>query len=142
MSRFTVNETIDRPVDEVWAFATDWSRAPRWMSGVDSMRVEGDGPVAEGSRIVFEARGAERESTIVRWTPPRCVAMRSVQGGVTATYVYSFSSTDDGGTRIELEATCEFRGAIKLLGPLIGWAVRRTDGGQLRDLVAAMRAEG
>ena len=66
MSRFCVTETIDRPVDEVWAFATDFSRADRWMNGVDRMWAEGDGSMAAGTVLVFEARGAERRSTIAR----------------------------------------------------------------------------
>lgn len=139
MSRFFVSETIDRPLDEVWAFATDFSGAPRWMKGVDRMWAADPGPVGEGSVLVFETRGAERRSTVSCWEPRRRVALRSVQGGVTATYTYVFEARGDR-TEVALEAVCEFRGAMKLLAPLVGWLVERTDGGQLRDLAAALRA--
>lgn len=138
MSRFAVSETIPRSMGEVWAFATDWSKAPRWMSGVDGMRVKGDGAVGEGTAVVFVARGAERDSTIVRWEPERCLALRSVQGGVTAIYTYRFAADGKDRTRVELEVVCEFRGAMKLMAPLIGWAIKRSDGGQLRALAGAL----
>ena len=140
MSRFVVQQTLEHPVDRVWAFATDWNNAPQWMSGVDSMRVEGSEPVGEGTAIVFVSRGAERGSTIAAWEPPHRVALRSVQGGVTATYSYRFEALDEGRTEARLEAVCEFRGALKLVGPLIGWLVERSDGGQLRNLAEAMKA--
>lgn len=139
MSRFVVTETIPHPLEAVWALASDLSHAPRWMSGVDAMRIEGGGPIERGSTLVFVARGAERGSTVARWEPQRCFALRSVQGGVTATYTYTFETHGQGSTRATLEAVCEFRGAMKLMSPLIGWMVKRTDGGQLRDLAAAMK---
>ncbi len=139
MSRFEVSETIPQPLEAVWAFASDLSRAPQWMNGVDSMRIEGGGPVEQGSELVFVARGAERGSSVAKWEPSRCFALRSVQGGVTATYTYTFEADGQGSTRATLEGGCEFRGAMKLMGPLIGWAIKKTDGGQLRDLAAAMK---
>ena len=138
MSRFCVSERIPRPVDEVWAFVTDFAGAPRWMRAVDRMWVDGAGPVGEGTSLVFEARGAERRCTVSVWEPTRRLALRSEQGGVTATYVYGFEA-EGSGTRVELEAICEFRGVIRLMAPLIGWLVERADGGQLRHLAVAMR---
>jgi len=139
MSRFVVSETIPQPLEAVWALASDLSNAPRWMNGVDAMRIEGRGPIEQGSALVFVARGAERGSTVAKWEPERCFALRSVQGGVTATYTYTFEAHGHGSTRVTLDAVCEFRGAMTLMSPLIGWLVRRTDGGQLRDLAAAMK---
>ncbi|MEM9455918.1 MAG: SRPBCC family protein [Myxococcota bacterium] len=138
MSRFCVSERIPRPVEEVWAFVTDFAGAPRWMRAVDRMWVDGAGPVGEGTSLVFESRGAERRCVVSAWEPTRRLALRSTQGGVTATYVYGFEA-EGSGTRVELEAIYEFRGAIRLVAPLIGWLVRRTDGGQLRALAATMQ---
>lgn len=139
MSHFSVSETIERPVDEVWSFATDWEQAPRWMNGVDTLHVDGGGPVAAGTKLIFTARGAERSSEIATWEPPHCLALRSVQGGVTATYTYRFEAAGEGSTKVSLDAVCEFTGLVALMGPLIGWMVKRTDSGQLKDLGAAMQ---
>lgn len=76
-----VSETIGRPRSEVWAAATDWDRAPRWMKGVQDMHVLSEGPVGEGATLGFNARGSERETTIVTWNPGALLALRSRQGG-------------------------------------------------------------
>lgn len=138
MSRFFVTETIARPLPEVWSFATDWSRAATWMNGVDSLRLDGDGPTKEGSELVFVARGKERRSTIVRWDPPNSFELQSVQGNATANYTYRFEAVSEGCTKAQLWGVCEFRGALKLMGPLLRWIIEKTDGGQMRDLSAAM----
>ena len=78
-------EHISRPVEEVWAGLTDWKQAPTWMNGIEEMRgPEPEGPV-EGQTVFSRARGAERQSTIVVWSPPRRLVLRSQQGGVSAT---------------------------------------------------------
>ncbi len=49
--------------------------------------------------------------------------------------IFSARRAPEGsGTRLRLVADCEIRGPLKLLGPLLRAAIRRTDGGQLRDL--------
>ncbi|MEM7154370.1 MAG: SRPBCC family protein [Myxococcota bacterium] len=139
MSRFFITETIARPLPEVWAFATDWSNATSWMQGVDTLRLDGDGPTQQGSELVFEARGKERRSTIVRWDPPNSFELKSVQGNATANYTYRFEAIDDDTTKAQLWGVCEFRGALKLMGPLLRWIIAKSDGGQMRDLAAAMK---
>ncbi len=109
---FRTSEHIARSVDEVWGCLTDWKRAPDWMDGVDEMQAVGGGPVGEGTRLVFRSRGAERDSTVATWSPPHRLALRSQQGGMTATYEYT-CQPEDGGTRLVLHARCEARG--------VGW---------------------
>lgn len=135
---FTSTATIDRPVDEVWAFMTDWDRAPQWMKGIDRMAPVGDAPIAAGTEVSFVSRGADRRSTIAAWEPPRELVLVSTQGGVTATYRYRCAPTDGGGTEATLEAECRMRGAWKLVGPLIRFMMKRVDGGQMPALARAI----
>ena len=129
----SVAETIDRPPDEVWAVLTDWPGAVRWMNGIESMTI--DGETVEGARVQFFTRGQDRESVIARCDPGRSVTLRSQQGGVTADYTYSVEPAGDGRCRVSLEAECQFSGLqYLLLGPLIRFAIRRTDGGQIAAL--------
>ena len=131
---FRASETIGRPKGEVWDAATDWDRAPRWMKGIDRMRLLKEEPVGEGTTLGFRARGRERETTIVGWVPGRRLALQSRQGGVTADYVYEFEDCP-GGTRVTLDAECRGEGiGWRLLTPLIGFLMARADGGQLREL--------
>ncbi len=80
MGQFTVQETIARPVEEVWDALTDWGRAAQWM-GTGDLRPVAPGPVGPGTRLAFEARGTEHQSEIVTWEPTKRLALRSTQGG-------------------------------------------------------------
>ena len=131
---FSATETIGRPKAEVWGAATDWARAPQWMKGIEELRPLQEGPVGEGTRLGFRARGSERETTIVGWDPGRRLALRSRQGGVTADYVYRFEDCP-GGTRVTLDAECRGEGlGWRLVTPLIGLLMAHADGGQPRAL--------
>ena len=130
---FTAETTIDGPVDAVWARLVDWDTAARWMSGVDELRAQG--PTAAGTTLVFTTRGKQRTGQIVALDPGRSVTLRSIQGGVTADYVYTCVQHDKG-TRVSLVADCSITGPVRLLGPVIRYAIRRADGGQL-DAFAA-----
>lgn len=134
---FEATVMIARPVEDVWAFMTDWSRAHEWMNGVDSIEPVGGKPVEEGSTIRFHARGAERSSILVGWQPPRTMVLQSRQGGVTATYAYSIAPAGDGA-RVTLRADCAMRGAWKLLGPLIRFMMKRVDGKQPEQMKRLM----
>ena len=136
---FTSTELVDAPPERVWQVLTDWERSPDWMPGIDSMRQEGSGPPGTGTVVVFQARGAERSSEVTAWDPPRRLALRSVQGGVTADYVYSLEP-EGSGTRLTLEADCRTRGAWRLIGPLISWLMARADRVQPTRLKAAVES--
>ncbi len=125
---FTAETTIDRPVDAVWARLTDWDTAARWMSGVDALRAHG--PTATGTTLVFTTRGKERTGQIVALDPGRSITLRSIQGGVTADYVYACTGHGDS-TSVSLVAECRMTGPVRLLGPVVRSAIRRADSGQL-----------
>jgi uncharacterized protein YndB with AHSA1/START domain len=130
---FTAETTIDSPVDAVWARLVDWNTAAQWMSGVDELRAQG--PTAAGTTLIFTTRGKQRTGQIVDLDPGRSVTLRSIQGGVTADYVYACVQHHKG-TRASLVADCSITGPARLLGPVIRYAIRRADSGQL-DAFAA-----
>ena len=76
-----------------------------------------------------------------RWMPGvDALTLRSVQGGVTADYVYTCSAYGDG-TRVRLLADCSMTGPVRLLSPLIRTAIRRADSGQLDAFAATFTRE-
>ena len=130
---FTASATVGHPVGDVWERLVDWDTADRWMSGVEAVRAAG--PLATGSSLVFTARGKERMATIAALDPGRSITLRSVQGGVTADYTYTCVG-DGPGTRVDLVADCSMAGPVRLLGPVIRYAIQRADSGQLDAFVA------
>ena len=130
---FTAEVTIGRPVDSVWARLIDWDSAARWMSGVEALRAHG--PTAAGTTLVFTTRGKERTGKVAALDPGRSITLRSVQGGVTADYVYTCARQAEA-TRVSLVADCRMTGPVRLLGPVIRSAIRRADSGQLNAFAA------
>ena len=135
---FTAETTIDRPVDAVWSRLVDWDIAARWMPGVDALRAQG--PTAIGTTLVFTTRGKERTGQIAALDPGHSITLRSMQGGVTADYLYRCTSYGDG-TRVSLVADCRMTGPVRLLSPMIRSAIRRADSGQLDAFAATFTPE-
>jgi uncharacterized protein YndB with AHSA1/START domain len=136
---FTDEQAIDAAPDAVWTALTDWSAAPQWMPGVESM--DADGPLAVGTELRFVARGKERTSTVAAFEPRRAITLRSVVGGVTADYAYTVRPGEEpGGSVVSLEAGVTTRGVMTLLAPVIRGAIAREDGVQLTRLKAWIEA--
>jgi uncharacterized protein YndB with AHSA1/START domain len=130
---FTAETVIDRPVEAVWECLTNWDLARQWMPGVEALRAHG--PVATGTTLAFTTRGKERTAKVVALDPGHSITLRSMQGGVTADYVYAVASHGDG-TRVTLVADCRITGPEWLLAPVIRAAIRRADSGQLEAFAA------
>ena len=75
---------IERPIDDVAAFAGDPSNAPKWYRRISTAEWETEPPMALGSRIRFRARFLGRDLSytyeITEYTPGEQVAMRTTQG--------------------------------------------------------------
>ena len=128
---FRVTETIDMLPDQVWEHLVDWDSAATWM-GVDGLRPVGAGPVGQGTKLMFQARGADRESEVVVWEPGSRLSLSSKQGGISALYEYELHAKGQQ-TEIELTAHCSPTGlGWRLIYPLIAYMARRADRGQLR----------
>lgn len=133
---FEISELIDYSPELVWAVMTDFSQAAYWL-GVEKLRpLEGDKPLGEGSRLIFNARGAGHVTTILRWEPHRALTLESTQGGITAAYAYTLEP-QGAGTRVRLRATTRATGRLwRALLPLVRFGMARAERGQLRALKA------
>ena len=87
MARAELSIFVDRPPDEVFAFAAEPANNPKWRSYVVASSWLDDGPMRPGrrgsqtSRIL--GRNMSVEAVIVEWDPPRYVCWETVQGGAT-----------------------------------------------------------
>ena len=137
---FHAVETIGRAPAEVWARLTDFARAGDWMTGVSNVTRLTDGPLAVGSRLRFTSRGAIHETEVTALDHGCRIDLTSTQGGITATYSYRLAP-EGAGTRATLDAACEARGLWRLIHPLIAYAMRRADSGQLARLKATFEED-
>lgn len=137
---FSVDETIEAPVVEVWRHLTEPPLMETWMTGIDNLRSLDGRPLSTDSRLLFNARGKERCSDVVAYSPCEHITLQSIQGPITATYTYEVHpATADGlATRVTLEADCVAAGIAWIFTPVLRPLIRKADGGQLERLKAAI----
>jgi ligand-binding SRPBCC domain-containing protein len=124
------NVVVDRPIDEVWAYLTDWFNTPRMSgSGIIGLRQTSPGPIGIGSTLQgrravlgFESRNTW---TVTKWDPPHAFAA-AMEGKPfrSGTSRVSLEPTADG-TRVRVVADFELRPAMRLLWPVVGPFISR-----------------
>jgi hypothetical protein len=121
---------INRPIDEVWAYFTDWFNAPRvGEAGIIGLRQTSSGPLGvgatlQGRRVVlgFETRN---NYLCTEWDPQHAFAatikgrpFRSAAARVTL-------ESRAEGTHLAVSTDFELQPAMKLLWPFAGPLMRR-----------------
>ncbi|MCW2702953.1 MAG: hypothetical protein JWQ37_948 [Blastococcus sp.] len=113
---------VDRPAEDVFAYATDPARFPEWQAGVVSGHMDGGG-TGVGARCISVRRigGAERASTseLVHVDPPRTWSVRGVDGPIRAAVDVTVESIGADRARVSIGVDFTGHGIGKLLVPLV-----------------------
>ncbi|MFW2334500.1 SRPBCC family protein [Ilumatobacter sp.] len=129
---------IERPIEEVSAFAGDPSNAPRWYRRISSAEWETDPPISLGSRIAFRARFMGRDLEyvyeVIEYTPGEQVAMRTAEGPFPMATTYTWRPVGSNTTHMTLRNHGEPSGFSRLAAPLVARAMRRAMNQDLADL--------
>ena len=135
---------IDRPVEQVAAYAGDPSKAPEWYVNIRSVRWEGEPVVAVGSRATFVARFLGRTLSytyeIVDLVPNERLVMRTAQGPFPMETTYTWAPRGPAATEMTLRNRGEPSGFGSLLAPMMAPAMRRANTKDLRRLKALLEA--
>lgn len=113
--------TLPRPVEEVFAFLSDFENTEHWDPGtVETTRVSGDGGMGTryANRSRFMGRTVDLEYETVGYDPPMFFACKGVNGRTTATDVMTFTP-DGGGTQVQYRAQFDFPFPLHQLAPLV-----------------------
>ena len=105
--------TINRPIDQVFAFVTDFGKAIPWQAGIIEARVTSNGAVGVGTTYTWVQQIAgqkmDTSGTVTGWNPPHQYTWKStggpfpVSGGVTfkaegsSTVVTQYADAEPGG---------------------------------------------
>jgi uncharacterized membrane protein len=136
---------IDRPRQQVAAYASDPDNAMAWYEHIRSVDWRTLRPVAVGSRIVFVATFLGRRLAytyeVHEMVADERLVMRTAQGPFPMETTYTWEDTDEGQTIMTLRNRGEPSGSFKLLGPVMARAVRRANRKDLARLKAVLEAE-
>lgn len=132
-----VETVIERPVDEVSAFAGDPTNAPQWYVNIRSVEWRTPPPLAVGSRMDFGARFLGREIAytyeVTDLVPGERLVMRTAEGPFPMQTTYTWEPVADG-TRMTLHNTGEPSGFAKVARPVMEKAMRRATSKDLEAL--------
>src|SRR5438874_1982836 len=75
---------INRPIEEVFAYVSDFRNAARWQAGVVEVRQTPESPTGKGTQVTFVRRFLGRKiegiSEVVEYEPPTKHTFQSTSG--------------------------------------------------------------
>ncbi|MGH8958236.1 MAG: SRPBCC family protein, partial [Acidimicrobiia bacterium] len=114
--------TIDRPVEEVFAYVTDTSNDPAWHTDILEARKTSEGPIGVGTtwhaRFKPSMGISEGDMDVVAFEPNRMEVQRGVIGPMQPTLTYLFEPAN-GGTRFTRHVQIKVSGFMRLMEPLM-----------------------
>jgi uncharacterized protein YndB with AHSA1/START domain len=137
---------IDRPRNYVAEYAANPSNAPGWYASIQEVEWKSPQPLRVGSRVAFVARFLGRRMAytyeVVDFVPGERLVMRASEGPFPMETTYTWESTPDGGTRMQLRNRGEPRGFPALMEKLMTRAVRNENRKDLAALKSVLESAG
>jgi hypothetical protein len=122
---------IDRPREDVAAFAIDPDNATAWYENIKEVRWETDPPLAVGSRMAFVAQFLGRRLAytyqVLVLDSGRRFVMSTAEGPFPMETTYSWEDTASGGTRMTLRNRGQPSGFSAIAAPVMSMAMRRAN---------------
>lgn len=133
---------IDRPREEVAAFAADPDNATTWYKNIESVEWKTAKPLAVGSQIDFGARFLGRRLAYTYQVRAHEAGDRFVMSTADGPFpmetTYQWEDTASGGTRMRLRNRGEPAGFAKVAGAAMATAMRRANQKDLERLKAIL----
>ncbi len=141
-----LRETIEvpRPIDEVFAYTSNFGNAAQWDPGVAASRKDSRGPIGVGSafrlRVRFGPRSIPMTYVVREYDAPSRVRLEGRSDSVHSLDDIAFASTARG-TRIDYTAAISLLGSFGMVEPLLKGALDRVGKNAVRGLQAALSDE-
>ena len=137
MAQFKTSLVIRRPVEDVFAFVSNYQNSPRWVSGGLTHTKISAGPIGVGTVIRTTGRtlGLHVEATriVTAYEPYSQYAFKSEYQQTPVTTTFLFEPMPDG-TRLTVVVEGKPGGLFKAATPLVLAAIRQQFEGDLRRL--------
>ena len=143
MAKLETSIVINRPVEEVFAFLSDYENLPKWSSVSDEVKKTSAGPIDVGTTyrtvVKFLGRRLEGESEVTEYEPNRSCAHKAKSGPFPVENQTTFERVE-GGTRVSFITEAEPGGFFKLAEPLLVSMLKRQFEGDFTNLKELMEA--
>jgi hypothetical protein len=140
MAPIITSTDVDRPAEEVFAYATDPTRFHEWQEGVIDGRMDQPGTPVVGTRCLTTRRigGANRPSTseVTHIDAPRTWGVRGIDGLIRAIVDLTVEPLTAGRSRLTIAVDFTGHGVGRLLVPLV---VRREAAKEMPTNLAALK---
>ncbi|MEV0247154.1 SRPBCC family protein [Nocardia sp. NPDC050712] len=126
MTTFDNTLTIDRPIEEVFAYLAAFENVPAWNYAIVETVQVSPGPVGVGARY-RQTRSIPEPATedfeVTEYQPVRRLQIRGQLGPFPAVVSYDLEAVA-GGTRLRNTIALELSGPQRLAGPLVKTKVK------------------
>lgn len=145
MAHYNASVDTPRPLEEVFAYLSDFSTTAEWDPGVVEAERLTEPPIREGSEFRLLARFLGRETPltyrVVEFDPPKAVTVRGENASVVSLDRMTFEPAGEG-TLITYDAELSLKGPMKLADPLLGLAFKRVGDRALAGLRQTLQGKG
>ena len=133
---------IERPREEVSAFAADPDNATAWYKNIKAVEWETPPPLAVGARLRFQAQFLGRTLSytyeVRAMELGRRFVMATAQGPFPMETTYTWEDSATGATKMTLRNRGEPSGFAAVTAPVMARAIRRANEADLRRLKALL----
>ncbi|MBO6522334.1 MAG: SRPBCC family protein [Balneolaceae bacterium] len=142
---YTLETTINKPLDEVIAFFEAPSNYPLWMEGLKEHQTTKGSHGQEGaeSRFVFDMKGREMEmtETVLVSNLPEKYTVQYKAPGMTNKVELRYSEIDANTTKVVSYNEFQFSGFMKIISFFMGGAFKKQSHKYLDDFKSAVEKE-
>ncbi len=143
MLKIEISTVINRPVEDVFAVASNPEGYLKWSPGLVEVKKTSEGPVGVGTtwRLVRQALGQRLEGDLelTEYEPNRKFTLDSKSRPFPGEARWTFDAVE-GGTRVSVVLQAEPGGFFKLAEPLLRSFTKRTMETELANLKELMEA--
>ncbi len=141
MAGFTRSIVIQKPVEDVFDFATDLDKASLFLPGITKIEMLTEGGVKKGARFretrTMKGKGRSAIIEVTEHERPRIHAASAGMMGMKATYTFHFAAHGEG-TRVDLVAEVSGNFLWWLFLGMMARMMEKEDGQYLQRLKDAM----
>ena len=129
---------IERPRNQVAAYAANPDNAPAWYERIESVEWKTHLAFGLGAQVAFVARFLGRRLTytyeVIDLVPGSRLVMRTSEGPFPMETTYTWESTAQGGTHMTLRNRGIPTGFSRVVAPFLTFAMRRANAQDLSRL--------